>query len=138
MSDLSEIMRKKLKSIAADQFAIEAARLMRDERIGSLLVKKDDDYVGILTDTDFVRKAAAEGKNVATLTVEDLMSHPIVSIESTKTVRDAIDRMGDFGIRHLMVSEAGKIIGMISVRDILMYFKSYTKPSYSEPNITQD
>ncbi len=138
MSDLSEIMRKKLKSIAADQFAIEAARLMRDERIGSLLVKKGDDYVGILTDTDFVRKAAAEGKNVATLTVEDLMSHPIVSIESTKTVRDAIDRMGDFGIRHLMVSEAGKIIGMISVRDILMYFKSYTKPSYSEPNITQD
>jgi len=138
MSDLSEIMRKKLKSIAADQFAIEAARRMRDERIGSLLVKKGDDYVGILTDTDFVRKAAAEGKNVATLTVEDLMSHPIVSIESTKTVRDAIDRMGDFGIRHLMVSEAGKIIGMISVRDILMYFKSYTKPSYSEPNITQD
>jgi len=138
MSDLSEIMRKKLKSIASDQFAIEAARLMRDERIGSLLVKKDDDYVGILTDTDFVRKAAAEGKNVATLTVEDLMSHPIVSIESTKTVRDAIDRMGDFGIRHLMVSEAGKIIGMISVRDILLYFKSYTKPSYSEPNITQD
>ena len=138
MSDLSEIMRKKLKSIAADQFAIEAARLMRDERIGSLLVKKGDDYVGILTDTDFVRKAAAEGKNVATLTVEDLMSHPIVSIESTKTVRDAIDRMGDFGIRHLMVSEAGKIIGMISVRDILLYFKSFTKPSYSEPNITQD
>ena len=138
MSDLSEIMRKKLKSIAADQFAIEAARRMRDERIGSLLVKKGDDYVGILTDTDFVRKAAAEGKNVATLTVEDLMSHPIVSIESTKTVRDAIDRMGDFGIRHLMVSEAGKIIGMISVRDILLYFKSFTKPSYSEPNITQD
>ncbi len=138
MSDLSEIMRKKLKSIAADQFAIEAARRMRDERIGSLLVKKGDDYVGILTDTDFVRKAAAEGKNVATLTVEDLMSHPIVSIESTKTVRDAIDRMGDFGIRHLMVSEAGKIIGMISVRDVLMYFKSFTKPSYSEPNITQD
>ncbi len=138
MSDLSEIMRKKLKSIAADQFAIEAARRMRDERIGSLLVKKGDDYVGILTDTDFVRKAAAEGKNVATLTVEDLMSHPIVSIESTKTVRDAIDRMGDFGIRHLMVSEAGKIIGMISVRDILLHFKSFTKPSYSEPNITQD
>ena len=138
MSDLSEVMRKNIKSIDADQFAMEAARRMRDERIGSLLVKKGDDYVGILTDTDFVRKAAAEGKNVATLTVEDLMSHPIISIESTKTVRDAIDRMGDFGIRHLMVSEAGKIIGMISVRDILMYFKSYTKPSYSEPNITQD
>ena len=138
MSDLSEIMRKNIKSIASDQFAMEAARRMRDERIGSLLVKKGDDYVGIVTETDFVRKAAAEGKNVATLPVEDLMNQPLISIESTKTVRDAIDRMGDFGIRHLAVHEAGKIVGMISVRDILMYFKSYTKPSYSEPNITQD
>ncbi len=138
MSDLAEIMRKNIKSIDVDQFAIAAARRMRDERIGSLLVTKDDEYVGILTETDFVRKAAAEGKNVSTLSVEALMNQPVISIESTKTVRDAIDRMGDFGIRHLVVREAGKVVGMVSVRDILMYFKSFTKPSYSEPNITQD
>ena len=138
MSDLAEIIRKNIKSIAADQSALEAARRMRDERIGSLLVTKDDEYVGILTETDFVRKVAAEGKNVSTLSVEALMNQPVISIESTKTVRDAIDRMGDFGIRHLVVREAGKVIGMVSVRDILMYFKSFTKPSYSEPNITQD
>lgn len=138
MSDLAEIIRKNIKSIAADQSALEAARRMRDERIGSLLVKKGDDYVGILTETDFVRKAAAEGKNVSTLSVEDLMNQPVISIESTKTVRDAIDRMGDFEIRHLVVCEAGEVVGMVSARDILMYFKSYTKPSYSEPNITQD
>ena len=138
MSDLAEIVQKNIISIAADQSAIEAARRMRDERIGSLLVEKNGDYVGILTETDFVRKAAAEGKDLSTLSVEALMNQPIISIESTKTVRDAIDRMGDFGVRHLMVCEAGKVVGMVSVRDILLYFKSYSKPSYSEPNITQD
>lgn len=138
MSDLAEIMRKSIKSIAADQSAMDAARRMRDERIGSLFVKKNGDYVGILTETDFVRKAAAEGKNVSTLSVEDLMNHPVISIESTKTVRDAMNRMGDFGVRHLMVCEAGKVVGMVSVRDILLHFKIVSAPSYSEPNITQD
>ncbi len=138
MSDLAEIMRKTLKTIAPDQSAIEAARRMRDERIGSLLVEKNGDYVGILTESDFVRKAAAEGKNVSTLTVEALMQQPVISIESTKTVRDAMDRMGDFGVRHLMVTEAGKVAGMVSVRDILLHFKSISAPGYSEPKITQD
>jgi len=138
MSDLAEIMRKNLKTIAPDQSAMEAARQMRDERIGSLLVKKNGDYVGILTETDFVRKAAAEGKDVSKLTVEALMHQPVVSIESTKTVRDAMNRMGDFGVRHIIVSEAGKVVGMVSVRDVLLYFKSMSAPGYSEPKITQD
>ena len=138
MSDLAKIMRKNIKSIAPEKSAMDAARQMRDERIGSLFVEKDGEYVGILTETDFVRKAAAEGKNVSGLTVEALMHQPVISIEATKTVRDAMDRMGDFGIRHLMVCEAGKVVGMVSVRDILLHFKTYSAPSYSEPNISQD
>jgi signal-transduction protein with cAMP-binding, CBS, and nucleotidyltransferase domain len=138
MSDLAQIMQKKLKAIAADESAMAAARRMRDEKIGSLLVEKNGDYVGILTETDIVRKAAAEGKNMSTLSVEALMHEPIVSIESTKTVREAMDRMGDFGVRHLAVCKAGKVVGMVSVRDILLHFKTYAPTSFSEPNITQD
>ena len=138
MSDLAEIMQTNLKTISADESAIQAARRLRDERIGSLLVEKGEAYVGILTETDFVRKAAAEGKDLSTLSVEALMNHPIVSIESTRTVRDAMDMMGNHGVRHLAVSEAGRVVGMVSVRDILMYFKSAADPIYAEPNITQD
>ena len=138
MSDLAEIMKKDIKSIAVDQPLITAACQMRDERIASLLVKKKDDFVGILTETDIVRKAAAQGKDLSTLSVEAVMTQPIVSIESTKTVREANDMMGDCGVRHLAVSEAGKVVGVVSVRDILRYFKSYSEPSYSEPKINQD
>ncbi len=56
MSDLAEIMQKSIKSIAADQATVNAARQMRDERIGSLLVEENDDYVGILTETDILLK----------------------------------------------------------------------------------
>jgi signal-transduction protein with cAMP-binding, CBS, and nucleotidyltransferase domain len=138
MSDLAEIMKTDIKSILVDQPLIMAARRMRDERIGSLLVKKNDGYVGVLTEADIVRKAAAAGKDLSTLSVEAVMTQPMVSIESTKTVRDANDMMSDCGVRHLAVCEAGKVVGIVSVRDILLYFKSFAEPSYSEPNITQD
>ncbi|GJL64745.1 MAG: histidine kinase [Nitrospirales bacterium] len=138
MSDLAEIMKKEIKSIEAGQSLIMAARQMRDDRIGSLLVKANGDYVGVITETDVVRKAAAEGKDLSSLTVEAVMTKPVVSIESTKTVRDANDLMGECGIRHLAVSEAGRIVGIVSVRDILLAFKSYAEPSYAEPKISQD
>ncbi len=138
MSDLAEIMRKNLKSIAADQAIINAARRMRDERVGALLVEDKDDYVGILTETDIVRKAAAEGKNLATLFVKDVMTQPLMSIESTKTVREANDMMSENGVRHLAVCEAGKVKGLVSVRDILLYFKTVSDPGLSEPKIVQD
>ncbi len=138
MSDLAEIMKKNVKSISADQPLIMAARQMRDERIGSLFVENHDVYVGVLTETDIVRKAAAEGKDLSTVSVESVMTHPIVSIESTQTIRNASDMMGEHGIRHLAVSEAGKVVGIVSVRDLLLHYKSYAEPSYSEPNITQD
>ena len=138
MSDLAEIMKTDIQSIAAGEPLIMAARRMRDKRIGSLLVENHDIYVGVLTETDIVRKAAAEGKDLSTLSVEAVMTQPLMSIESTKTARDANDMMGDYGIRHLAVSKAGKVVGIVSVRDILMYFKSYAEPSYAEPNITQD
>ena len=61
------------------------------------------------------------------------MTFPIAGIESYHCIRDAQDMMGDLGVRHLAVREAGRIIGLISVRDLLVYYQSY-----SEPKIGQD
>jgi signal-transduction protein with cAMP-binding, CBS, and nucleotidyltransferase domain len=57
----------------------------------------------------------------------------MASIESIRGVQDAHDMMADLGIRHLVVREAGKVVGVLSARDLLVYFKSV-----SEPNIAQD
>lgn len=133
MSTLTEVMSKGLKTISSDRPVAEAARRMRDEHIGSLLVKKDDGFVGILTETDVVRKGVADGKDLTSLTTEQIMSSPMITIQNTRNIRYAHDMMGDLGVRHLVVMDAAKVTGVVSARDLLVYYKSV-----SEPNITQD
>lgn len=133
MSTLLQVMRREMKKVAHTVTVREAAKRMKDERIGSLLVEKGGALVGIVTETDIVRRAVADGADLTKLTVEQVMTSPIVSIESTRTVQDAHDMMGDLGIRHLGVTEGGKLVGLVSVRDLLVYFKRV-----SEPKIMQD
>ena len=104
-----------------------AARLMRDRRISSLFVTNGKEILGILTDTDMVRRVAAAGVNTLTTTTEQIMSAPILTIEGDKTVLDASDMMAHTRIRHLGVTQDGKLVGMISVRDILLFLTNLRK-----------
>ncbi len=133
MSTVAQVMQKDVKKIPHTAPVMDAAKRMRDERIGSLLIEKDGSLVGIVTDTDVVRRGVAEGTDLNRLTVEKIMTSPLVTIESVRTVQDAHDMMGDLQVRHLGVTEAGTLVGVVSVRDLLVYFKSV-----SEPKITQD
>ena len=133
MSTLMEVMTKNIKTASGDTTVADAARRMRDERMGSLLVEDQGDLVGIVTDTDIVRRAVAEKKDLTNLTLANIMTTPLASIESMMSVHDAQDMMADFGIRHLVVRAAGQIVGLVSARDLLVYYQSV-----SEPKIAQD
>jgi signal-transduction protein with cAMP-binding, CBS, and nucleotidyltransferase domain len=133
MSTLQGLMTATLKTIQHDATIQEAACRMRDERIGSLLVEREGHIVAIVTETDIVRKASARGVDLAKEKIESIMTAPIAFIELQRTPQDAHDMMGDLGIRHLAVTDKGRIVGVLSVRDLLIYFKSV-----SEPRITQD
>ncbi len=122
MITISEVMSKAPKKIASSTSVAETATRMRDERVGSLLVERNGEFVGMVTDSDVVRKAVAEKKDLAKTTVENIMTAPLNSIEATKTVPEAHDMMGDLGVRHLAVREAGKVVGVISVGDLAVYF----------------
>ena len=98
-----------------------AARLMRDRRISSLFVTKGTEIVGILTDTDMVRRVVAAGVDTLTTTAEKIMSAPILTIEEDKTLLDVSDLMAKTHIRHLGVTQGGKLVGMISVRDLVVF-----------------
>ncbi|MGH7217222.1 MAG: CBS domain-containing protein [Nitrospiraceae bacterium] len=104
-----------------------AARLMRDRRISSLFVTNGKEIIGILTDTDMVRRVVAAGVDTLTTTAEKIMSAPILTIEGNKTVLDASDLMANTHIRHLGVTQEGKMVGMISVRDILLFLTNLRK-----------
>ncbi|MDH4097368.1 MAG: CBS domain-containing protein [Nitrospira sp.] len=144
MSTVSKIMNKKPKSVGPKTSIASAAKTMRTARVGSLFVKKGKQLVGVVTDTDIVRRAVASGKPLGKLTVEKIMTSPVCTIEENSTVDDAQDMMGDLGVRHLGVTKGGAIVGVISVRDLLLHYKRYaqskisTDVTYSEPKISQD
>lgn len=133
MLALQETMTRNLKTIRHDATVQETARRMKDDKVGSLLVDRGGQVVAIVTETDIVRKAVAKGADLGKEKVEAIMSSPVVSIEIQRTPQDAHDMMADLGVRHLAVTDKGKIVGLLSVRDLLVYFKRV-----SEPRITQD
>jgi len=115
------VPREKFITIERDTDAQTAARIMRDRGIGSLFVTNGKEIIGILTDTDMVRRVVAAGSDTHKTTAEQIMSAPILTIEENKTVLDANDMMAQTHIRHLGVTHDGKLVGMISVRDLVVF-----------------
>ena len=125
---LAQLMNRDLKKIPLGTTIQEAARIMGIQRIGSLLVEKDGQWLGILTESDIVRKAAAKGMDLKKETVEAIISKPIITIEIGRTPQDAFDMMGEVSVRHLGVIDHGKMVGLLSVRDLLIHFKKQSEP----------
>lgn len=133
MSTVAQAMHRNLKRTTHDTNVRKAARMMREEKVGSLFVEKHGEVIGIITETDIVRRAVAQGSDLSRMTVQSIMTHPIATIEGTRTIQDAHDMMADLGVRHLGVTEGETLVGLVSVRDLLVSFKSI-----SEPKIAQD
>jgi CBS domain-containing protein len=118
---------EKFITVERDTDVQTAARIMRDRRISSLFVTNGKEIVGILTDTDMVRRVVAAGVDTLTTTAEKIMSAPILTIEEDKTLLDVSDLMANTHIRHVGVTQSGKLVGMISVRDILVLLTNLRK-----------
>lgn len=112
---------EKFVTVDRDADARSAAALMRDRNIGSLFVTRDKVIVGIITDTDLVRRVVAVGAEAVKVPVEQIMSAPITTIDENKTLLDANDLMAREHLRHLGVTRDNKLVGMISVRDLVVF-----------------
>ena len=117
----------KFITVERDTDVQTAAGIMRDRRINSLFVTNGKEIIGILTDTDMVRRVVAAEVDFLTTTAEKIMSAPILTIDGDKSVLDASDLMAQTRVRHLGVTQDGKLIGMLSVRDILVFLTNLRK-----------
>ncbi|MGH7256205.1 MAG: CBS domain-containing protein, partial [Nitrospirales bacterium] len=113
---LAVMMSRDIRTVGPDATLAEAARLLRDARIGALFVSEQDQYIGVLSETDLVRKAMAEGLDPAEVRVRRVMSSPVISIEIERSAHEASDVMAERGIRHLAVTQDGRVVGILSVR----------------------
>ena len=116
---VGDLLGRNVVSIKPSSTVAEAARLMRDNRVGSVLVLDESErLVGILTERDIVYKVVAEGKDPETL-VEEVMTRDILTIREEATIAEAARLMIGMNIRHLPVVDArGRVVGVISLRDL--------------------
>lgn len=121
-------MQRDLEGVSEDTCVLNAASLMAARRIGSLVVhpagqdSQDPKIIGLVSETDFVRLVMAKGLTAGGTTVGQIMASPLLSIPSDRMMLDASHFMEKHGIRHLCVSEGEKIVGLISVRDLVKHF----------------
>ncbi len=106
-----------LAILAPEASVAEAARLMRDRRIGAVLVTESNRLKGILTERDIAYRVVAEGRDPERMTVGEAMTPDPAVINPNATALDALQRMNDNGYRHLPILSDGRLVGIVSRRD---------------------
>ena len=123
MTTVAEILKTKadstVHSIAPTVTVYEALRLMADKSIGALLVKEGDAIVGIVTERDYARKIALMGRTSMETLVRDVMTSSVLCVHSTQTSDECMQLMTGKRLRHLPVVDNGKLVGMISIGDLV-------------------
>ena len=127
---LSVLMRTTMETIASERTVLEAARAMAEKQLGSLLILEARDMVGIVTETDLVRKVIAARLPARSTPIGAVMSYPLIQIDINHTIRDASRLMAEKRIRHLAVTEENKIVGLLSVRDLVKMVSVRDKPRF--------
>ncbi len=98
---------------------IQALKLMAEKNIGSVVVMKDDEYLGLFTERDYARKVILHGKNSSDLTVGEVMSAYLPKVSPAATLEDCMELMTNHNIRYIPVFESEQYIGVISIIDVV-------------------
>ena len=116
-----DIMSRTPVIIKSSATVLEAAKEMRNEKVGSVIAVENGKPVGILTESDILKKIVAEGKDASKIKVKNVMSTPLISISPDEKVEKALKMFGENRIRRLPVIENGKLVGIITERDIVQF-----------------
>ncbi|MBI5641609.1 MAG: CBS domain-containing protein [Nitrospirae bacterium] len=142
--DLLDAKGKEVVSIDAGSSVEDAIRLMHSRKISALMVTNSDKTAGIFTERDVVRcyVSKEEGKKFREISVRDAMIKDLIVAEQKDDISDVMSIMVEKNIRHLPVVDGGKVIGMLSIRDVIQtqvgkltseihYLKDYISGSYT-------
>jgi CBS domain-containing protein len=114
-----DLMSSNLVSVKAEESVIAAARLMDEKNISSILVKDENEFLGILTDHDIISRVVSKGVDPRKARVSDVMSFPLIAISAEATVEEAAEKMRINRIRRLIVEENHQKTGIISESDMV-------------------
>jgi CBS domain-containing protein len=129
-SPLTVLMQKMLETIDARETVAAAATRMAEKRIGSVFVTEAAEIVGIVTEADVVRKALGDQHDPATMPIGSLVTSPLLDIDLNRSIRDACDVMAKNQVRHLAVRDQSKIVGVVSLRDLVKMVAARDTPEF--------
>jgi CBS domain-containing protein len=119
---IRDVMTSNPRSLESGSTAVEAARLMRDEDVGIVPIVEGEKLVGTVTDRDIVTRVVAEGKTPDSVTVGEIASRELVTIDPQQDLDDALRLMARHQVRRLpVVEEDGKLVGIVAQKDVAMH-----------------
>jgi len=108
-----------LWSVSPDTTVFETIQLMADKNIGAVLVKAGEKLVGIMSERDYTRKVAIKGKSSKETRVKEIISTPVLTVTPNHTVEECMRLMTENRIRHLPVLDGEKVVGVVSIGDLV-------------------
>jgi CBS domain-containing protein len=106
-------------TISPEATVYEAIHLMAEKNIGALLVMEGEQLIGIISERDYTRKVALKGKSSRQTAVRELVSTPVITIERGDTVEECMRLMTEHRVRHLPVMEGSRVVGVVSIGDLV-------------------
>lgn len=116
---LSDKPQKVIWNVKPDDTVIAALQIMADRNIGALLVQDNDQLVGIFSERDYARKVILVGKNSTDTLIGDIMTSKVITVGIESDIKDCMKIFSDKKFRHLPVVENDKVIGILSIGDIV-------------------
>jgi len=105
--------------VDADEPVLRAIEVMADKHVGALPVMRGDELVGMISERDYARKVVLMGRSSAETPVWEVMTAPVITVTRDQTVHDCMQLVTDRRIRHLPVVEKNRLVGMISIGDLV-------------------
>lgn len=123
MKSAAQILKSKpvqtVETVRPPTSVFDAVKLLAEKNIGALLVMEDEKIVGIMTERDYARKIILLGRSSKETPVRDIMTFPVMYVHPDQTNEECMALMTDNRVRHLPVMDSGKLIGLISIGDLV-------------------
>ncbi|RZL60841.1 MAG: CBS domain-containing protein [Variovorax sp.] len=122
MKPVSELLKQRSPALfrtEPDTTVFDALQVLATHEVGALMVMVGEQLVGVLSERDYTRKVALLGKNSREVRVSEIMTANVITVSPQTRTRDCMALMSQKRIRHLPVVDAGKVVGMISIRDLM-------------------
>ncbi len=123
MGQIRDIMEKNVVTIEDDKTALDAANLISEKDVSFLVIMKNNIPVGVLSESDFVKRLAADDKKASEVIVSEIMSSNFRWVEPETEIEDAIQKMLNNNIRRLVILDNSKLVGVITQTDLTEFLR---------------